>query len=195
MKKVLLPLVIASAVFFTACNSKKETTDREMVLLTDSMYKSNLGSDTSATVEQQAPEMAEPQVAAPVVKTRKPAPRKTNTTYNQPVRDNSSTTTAPLPVPQPTALPAPATTGTSGTETAGTGTTTAPEVKKKEGISKAAQGAIIGGVGGAVAGAVLSKKKGTGAVIGGVIGAAGGYILGRKKDRNDGRVGTDTSKN
>ncbi len=191
MKKVLLPLVIVSAVLFTACSSKKESTDREMVLLTDSMYKSNLGSDTAAMVEQQAPEMAEPQVAAPVVKTRKPAPRKTNTTYNQPVQNNS-TTKAPVPVPEPTV--APASTGTTGTETAGTGATT-PEVKKKEGISKAAQGAIIGGVGGAVAGAVISNKKGKGAIIGGVIGAAGGYILGRKKDRTDGRVGTDTTKN
>ncbi len=194
MKKVLLPLVIVSAVIFSACNSKKETTDREMVLLTDSMYKSNLGSDTAAIVEQQTPVMAEPEVAAPVVKTKKPVARKTNNSYNQPVRDNNATTTAPLPVPNPTAAPAPATTGTTGSETAGTGTTT-PEVKKKEGISKAAQGAIIGGVGGAVAGAVISNKKGKGAIIGGVIGAAGGYILGRKKDKTDGRVTTDTTKN
>ena len=194
MKKVLLPLVIVSAVIFTACNSKKETTDREMVLLTDSMYKSNLGSDTAAIVQQEAPEAVQPEVAAPLVKTKKPAPRRTNTTYNQPVQDNSATTTAPLPVPNPTATPAPATTGTTGTEAAGTGTT-APEVKKKDGMSKAAQGAIIGGVGGAVAGAVLSNKKGKGAIIGGVIGAAGGYILGRKKDKNDGRVTTDTTKN
>lgn len=190
MKKVLLPLVIVSAVLFTACNSKKETTDREMVLLTDSMYKSNLGSDTAAITIQEAPEAAEPEVTAPVVRTKKPAPRKT---YNEPVQNN---TQPPAPVavnnPAPTT---PATAGT-GTETAGTGTTTTtPEVKKKEGMSKAAQGAIIGGVGGAVAGAVIGKG-GKGAVIGGVIGAAGGYILGRKKDKASGRVGstTDTTK-
>jgi hypothetical protein len=47
---------------------------------------------------------------------------------------------------------------------------------------------VIGGVGGAVAGAVISKKKGKGAIIGGVVGAAGGYILGRSKDKKDGRV-------
>jgi hypothetical protein len=178
MKKVLLPLVIVSAVFFTACNSKKEKTDREMVLLTDSMYKSNLGSDTAAIIPQETPQVAEPEVAAPVVRTKKPTPRRSNTNYNQPVPNN---TQPPAPVavnnPAPTT---PATTGTAGTGTAGTGTTTAPEVKKKEGISKAAQGAIIGGVGGAVAGAVIGKG-GKGAVIGGVIGGVGGYILGAKK--------------
>ena len=62
--------------------------------------------------------------------------------------------------------------------------------QKKEGISKAAQGAIIGGVGGAVVGAVIGKG-GKGAILGGVIGAAGGYILGRKKDKASGRVTTN----
>jgi len=47
---------------------------------------------------------------------------------------------------------------------------------------------VIGGVGGAIGGAIISKKKGTGAVVGGVIGAAGGYIIGRSKDKKDGRV-------
>ena len=193
MKKLLLSLAIVSVVVFSACSNKKETSQREMVLLTDSMYKSNLGSDTAAVVPQQEPEPAAPVVAAPLVRTKKPAPRKTNKTYNEPANNN----TPPAVVNNPTTPPAPSTTGTAGTGTepaSGTGTTTAPAPEKKEGISKAAKGAIIGGVGGAVAGAVLSKK-GKGAIIGGVIGAAGGYILGRKKDRADGRVGTkDTSR-
>jgi hypothetical protein len=60
------------------------------------------------------------------------------------------------------------------------------EVQKK-GMSKAAQGAIIGGVAGAVGGAVISKKKGLGAVVGGIAGAAGGYIIGKKMDKKDNR--------
>lgn len=63
----------------------------------------------------------------------------------------------------------------------------APEVKKKEGWSKAAKGTAIGAGSGAVLGAIISKKKGTGAIIGGVIGAAGGYVLGRSQDKKDGR--------
>ena len=188
MKKILLPFAIFSVVLFAACNSKKETSEREMVLLTDSMYKSNLKSDTAAVAAQ--PELAAPEVTPPIVKTKSPVRRKTNTTYNQPVKNN--TKTPPVVVNNPTTAPAPAPTGTE--TTAGTGTTATPEAKKKEGISKAAQGAIIGGVGGAVAGAVIGKG-GKGAVIGGVLGAAGGYILGRKKDRTSGRVGTrDTIK-
>jgi len=55
-------------------------------------------------------------------------------------------------------------------------------------MSKAAKGAIIGGVGGALVGAAVSKKKGTGAIIGGVAGAGGGYVIGRSQDKKDGRV-------
>jgi hypothetical protein len=47
---------------------------------------------------------------------------------------------------------------------------------------------VIGGVGGAIGGAIISKNKGAGAAIGGAVGAAGGYIIGRDKDKKDGRV-------
>ena len=60
-------------------------------------------------------------------------------------------------------------------------------VTRNRGWRKAAQGAVIGGVGGAVTGAIISKNKGKGAIIGRVIGAAGGYIIGRSKDKKDGR--------
>lgn len=73
----------------------------------------------------------------------------------------------------------------SGTSTSQGTTTTAPA--KKEGWSKAAKGAVIGGVAGAATGAVITKS-GKGAIIGGVIGAGGGYIIGRSKDKKDGRV-------
>jgi cobalamin biosynthesis Mg chelatase CobN len=74
----------------------------------------------------------------------------------------------------------------SGTASSGSGTTQAPA--KKEGWSKAAKGAVIGGASGAVVGAVVSKKKGKGAIIGGILGAGGGYVIGRSKDKKDGRV-------
>ena len=59
--------------------------------------------------------------------------------------------------------------------------------RKKE-WSKAAKGTAIGAGGGALVGALVSKKKGKGAIIGGVVGAGAGYILGRHKDKKDGRV-------
>jgi len=71
----------------------------------------------------------------------------------------------------------------NGSSSASQGTT------KKKGMSKAAKGTIIGTVGGAAAGAIISKNnRGLGAVIGGVVGGATGYTIGRAGDRKDGRV-------
>jgi hypothetical protein len=48
------------------------------------------------------------------------------------------------------------------------------------------QGAVMGGVGGAVAGGALAKgNRGLGALIGGVLGAGGGYLIGAQKDKVD----------
>ncbi|MDB5195815.1 MAG: hypothetical protein JWP88_185 [Flaviaesturariibacter sp.] len=59
---------------------------------------------------------------------------------------------------------------------------------KKRGWSKTAKGAVIGGVAGAGAGAIINKKnRGAGAVIGGVVGAGAGAIIGNEKDKKDGR--------
>ncbi len=61
--------------------------------------------------------------------------------------------------------------------------------QKPKGLSKAAKGAIIGGVVGAGTGAIIDKKKrGRGAVIGGATGAGVGYTIGRAGDRKSGRV-------
>ena len=57
-------------------------------------------------------------------------------------------------------------------------------------MSEQGKGAIIGGAGGAVAGALIGKSVG-GAVIGGAIGAGGGYIIGneaRKKEEKKKRA-------
>lgn len=59
---------------------------------------------------------------------------------------------------------------------------------QKKGWSKAAKGAVIGGVTGATAGAIIVKKnRAAGAVIGGVTGAGVGYGIGRSIDKKDGR--------
>lgn len=54
---------------------------------------------------------------------------------------------------------------------------------------KREQGAVIGGVGGAAAGAVVAKdNRAVGALIGGLLGAGGGFLIGQqmeKKDRNE----------
>ena len=76
----------------------------------------------------------------------------------------------------------------SGAYTSGT-TNGAKAPQKPKGLSKAAKGAIIGGVVGAGTGAILDKnKRGRGAVIGGVTGAGVGYTIGRAGDRKSGRV-------
>ena len=62
------------------------------------------------------------------------------------------------------------------------------EAKKKEGWSKTAKGAVIGGVVGAGTGAVINKKnRVAGAVIGGVVGAGTGAVIGNELDKKDGR--------
>jgi hypothetical protein len=62
------------------------------------------------------------------------------------------------------------------------------KVSKKRGWSHGAKDAVIGGVGGAVIGAVADKKnRGVGGVIGGVVGAAAGYGIGHHKDKKQGR--------
>lgn len=59
---------------------------------------------------------------------------------------------------------------------------------KKKGWSQAAKGTLIGGVAGAVGGALIDKKAGRGAIIGGAVGAGTGYVIGRSQDRKSGRV-------
>lgn len=64
--------------------------------------------------------------------------------------------------------------------------TTVKEVDRK-GMSHGAKGAIVGGAGGALAGAAISHDHSKGAVIGGVAGATGGYLIGHHKDKKYGR--------
>ncbi len=52
---------------------------------------------------------------------------------------------------------------------------------------KKSQGAVIGGIGGALAGAAVAggDDRGVGALIGAVVGAGGGYLIGTKVDDKD----------
>jgi hypothetical protein len=78
----------------------------------------------------------------------------------------------------------------SGTASSGTGSSgsTGTAAPAKKGWSKTAKGAVIGGVVGAGAGAVINKQnRAAGAVIGGVVGAGAGAVIGHDMDKKDGR--------
>lgn len=152
---------------FTACKNKSNLeTNKDLITLGDSSYSGSYLTDTGA--------VANPDEfinAGGVVSGKA-------TVENQPV--------ASAPKRRSTSSGSSSTASNSGNTSQGSGSGTTASTQKK-GMSKAAQGAIIGGVGGAVAGAVIGKS-GKGAVIGGVVGAAGGYIIGRGKDKKSGRV-------
>ena len=72
----------------------------------------------------------------------------------------------------------------SGSASSGSGNS----AQAKKGWSKTAKGAVIGGVAGAGAGAIINKKnRVAGAVIGGAVGAGAGAIIGNQMDKKDGR--------
>lgn len=186
MKNLLLSIFIISGL--AACKSDKlDSANRDIQLLTDStVYNNNTFSDTAATtlIEKAPLKIAPPPHA--VIRTKKIIPSKNPVVapvYTQPaITPVATPPVVSAPVPQTTTVGTNTETGTSSNS--GTVATT-PQIEKKKGWSKAAQGAAIGGVSGAVGGAILSKKKGLGAVVGGVIGAAGGYIIGKGMDKKD----------
>lgn len=59
------------------------------------------------------------------------------------------------------------------------------------GTNKTQQGALIGGLAGAVTGAAASDKKGKGALIGGAIGALGGAAIGNALDKQEAELRRD----
>ena len=152
--------------------------------MTDTVHlnTSNASTDVTAAIPVAAAVPQRPQVVYVDRYITAPAPRKTPRAV--------ATPTAPEPVtqaPAPAPAPNPAPVITTPDVAVNTPVENVPVENKKKGISDAAKGAAIGGVGGAIAGAVIGKGT-KGAVIGGVIGAAGGYILGRGKDKKSGRI-------
>src|SRR5205809_5063497 len=63
-----------------------------------------------------------------------------------------------------------------------------PAKTMKKGWSRKAKGAVIGGGGGAILGAVISKhNRLVGGALGGALGAGLGYVIGNELDRKHGR--------
>ena len=185
----------AAIILLAACNTEKKTnleTDRNIVFTDTSLLNKANASTDVATNNIKPVEVVNKQTNAPKTQVRtitkivrvierQPAPKVTEKVA-PPVVVATPTPASPSP------LPSTGTAGNNGTSgTNGTAASTPVEKKKNTGWSQAAKGATIGGVGGAVAGAVIGKG-GKGAVIGGVLGAAGGYILGRKADKKSGRI-------
>ncbi len=188
MKNLLLSIFIITG--FTACKSdvKPDTAVRDIQLLNDSTtYQNTVLSDTplaTKTAIVPAAVLDKPRVI--IIRNEKSIPAKTTAitpVYTQPAAV-PPVATAPIATSESTTGNSQADTATSGNRSVAV----TPEVAKKKGWSKAAQGAAIGGVTGAIGGAVISKKKGLGAVVGGVVGAAGGYIIGKGMDKKENRL-------
>ena len=190
MKKILLAVLIITG--FAACKSNSDSNDqnRNIQLLSDSSaYHNNVFSDTTTTTAKA--EVVPAKISEKphtIVRTRSVAKKPEKMQTVAPVSTQTATvpTVATSPVsttPSAESTTVDKSTGTGNSaQTASTGTGTTVQ---KKGMNKATQGAIIGGVAGAVGGAIISKRKGVGAVLGGLAGAAGGYIIGKNKDKKD----------
>ena len=200
MKK-FLPF-LSAAVLFTACSTGPQegvidmAAEQQMQAYKDSI---KMAADTAGLAQFQQwksqNELAttEPIQEEPAAQYSAPAPRPkaavSRSVAKAPVRKPSRATAPVASNPAPRAeSPAPSVGSGDGVGT-GSGAGEEATAQKKEGMSKAAKGAIIGAAGGAVAGAVINKKnRAVGAVIGGVLGGGGGYVIGRKMDKKDGRI-------
>jgi hypothetical protein len=198
MKKFVL--FISAASLLVACNNTPQASVAG-TQVTNSLDTAGLAAyQTSKSLQAELPvPAAQEKEESPAVAKAAPARVRTVTRYvDVPVK--RSTTKAKAPAAAPASEPvatantgSTASTGTAGTSgdvgtATGTGTEK-PAAEEKKGWSKAAKGAVIGGVAGAVGGAVINKKnRAAGAVIGGIIGAAGGYGVGRSQDKKDGRI-------
>jgi hypothetical protein len=189
MKK-FLPF-LSLAVIMAACNSNPENISASHPVVATSQAPSvnpdtagfaafqNYKAQNELVVVEEPKQTVQYAVAKPVKKATTPVKKAAKSVASAPKPVTNTNTNS---------------TGSGVYESEGSGTidTEAAEVAKapaKEGWSKAAKGAVIGGAGGAIAGAVLNKKNRTvGAVIGAVIGAGGGYVVGRGKDKKDGRI-------
>ncbi|GAB4093664.1 glycine zipper 2TM domain-containing protein [Flaviaesturariibacter terrae] len=161
---------ITAAAFLVACNSAPTPT------ATTTTTTTTVAPDTSGFAQFQAwkaqSELSNPNANNTAVAT---APAASNTRSYAPVRRSSSSSAGRR-----------SSSSSSGSMSSSSSSTAQAPARK--GWSKAAKGAVIGGVAGAAAGAVINKKnRAAGAVIGGILGAAGGYGIGRAGDKKDGR--------
>ena len=202
MKKILPLSIISLSLFFTACKQNKDmAVSQNMVPIdTASMPVATASADISKAQPGE-------KIRERIVYVDRPAAKAVTAPAKQPVAATNPTVVAPAAAqPKKDSIVSTGASTSSGTfPSSGNGsgtnvgsgsgtsglpgqTTTnapAPQVKKNTGWgwSNEAKGAAIGGVGGAVAGAILSKKKGKGALIGGMVGAVGGLIIGNSMDK------------
>ena len=162
MKRSLI--VLSAFTFLIACNSGPKT-PTTTYSLSDSLKFVN---DTTGLAAYQAWK-AEHELGA----NNNQATEKVNTSGVSSARESTHKTTS----------------GSSGTTASGTASSgSTGTTQAKTGWSKTAKGAVIGGVVGAGAGAVINKKnRAAGAVIGGVVGAGAGAVIGHDMDKKDGR--------
>ncbi|HZH36397.1 MAG TPA: membrane lipoprotein lipid attachment site-containing protein [Flavisolibacter sp.] len=177
MKKILFALSTVAILASCSQNNPRPAAETQTITPTDTaglaQFQAWKAQNELAVANQLA---AEQEPVREVVRERVvyvTEPRRTTSTSRSTATRRSSGSTA-------------RSSGSSGSSgTSGTSGTTA---KKKEGWSKTAKGAVIGGAGGAVVGAVINKRnRAAGAVIGGVVGGAAGAVIGRSQDKKDGR--------
>jgi hypothetical protein len=170
MKKLLqlLPIFIIAAIVMAACNSKPQTDANGKVLTyTDTTgladfqkWKTQNELKDPTIYYKQGDEMA----------------------YTQPVK----TVVKYVPVHHATATHRATTSRSSGSMSSVGQYPAKTSVKK--GWSRKAKGAVIGGGGGAILGAIIGKhNRLAGGAIGGAIGAGLGYVIGNEMDRKHGR--------
>ncbi len=156
--KKILPALGIIAVL-ASCNTGNSAAEQELAIL--KAKQATVDSMNLVVAEKEA--IADERAVSYVAAARRTASSGRRTSSNR----MSSYSSYSEPAVLPTATPAPA---------------------QKKGWSNKAKGAVIGGVIGAGAGAVISKeKKVQGAVIGGILGAAGGYGVGAILDKKSGR--------
>ncbi|MBB1284537.1 glycine zipper 2TM domain-containing protein [Flavisolibacter sp. BT320] len=152
---------ICLSLLTASCKDSSQTTETTPLLK----------SDTSFVVGPELPQK-DSQAAAtttPVQQEQAPAPVRKKATTVAKATDSQGNTSA-------------------ATEETGSTTQPAAEEPAKKGWSKTAKGAVVGGVVGAGAGAIINKKnRAAGAVIGGIVGAGAGAVVGNEMDKKDGR--------
>ncbi|MDQ2718852.1 MAG: glycine zipper domain-containing protein [Bacteroidota bacterium] len=169
---------------FAACKNNDAAETRNIQLLKDtSAFHNNISSDTSKTTQTRLIQRHEKEHNHVYPEGTNPVNSGSSNSANTGSANSGNTGSANSGTSSSGNASSNANSGTVSN-----GTSTHTQATHKQGWSKGAQDAVIGGVGGAIGGAIISKKKGTGAAVGGVIGAAGGYILGHEKDKKDGRV-------
>jgi hypothetical protein len=170
MKKLLPISIIAivAAVVMIACNRKPQTDANGKVLT----YTDTIGLADFQKWKAQN-ELADPRVY-----------------YNQgnEVASNQPTRTIVKYVPVKTSTTHRSTTRASSSSGSMNSVSQYPAKTLKKGWSRKAKGAVIGGGGGAILGAVINKNNRlVGGALGGALGAGIGYVIGNELDKKHGR--------